>query len=82
MTIDSPAAGTTWAVDDTITFAGSATDFQGAPIAAAALSWRVLMQHCNRTGGSCHTHVLQTLPGTAARSSRPTTSTRPTSSSS
>ena len=63
VSIDSPAAGTTWAVDDTITYGGSATDFLGAPIAAESLSWRVLMQHCNRTGGSCHTHVLQTLPG-------------------
>ncbi len=63
VSIDSPVAGTTWAVDDTITYDGSATDFLGAPIAAGSLSWRVLMQHCNRTGGSCHTHVLQTLPG-------------------
>ena len=63
VSIDSPVAGTTWAVDDRIAYDGSATDFLGAPIAAESLSWRVLMQHCNRTGGSCHTHVLQTLPG-------------------
>jgi glucose/arabinose dehydrogenase/PKD repeat protein len=63
-TITSPAAGTTWRTGDTITFSGGATDFLGNTIGASGLSWRVLLQHCNRTGGTCHTHVLQTLTGT------------------
>jgi glucose/arabinose dehydrogenase len=61
--ITSPAAGTTWKVGDTITFAGSATDFRGVALPASALSWRINLQHCNRAGGSCHTHVIQSLTG-------------------
>jgi glucose/arabinose dehydrogenase len=62
-TIGSPAAGTTWRTGDTIAFSGSGSDFLGNPITGGSLSWRVLLQHCNRSGGSCHTHVLQTLTG-------------------
>src|SRR4051794_9915358 len=61
--ITSPAAGTTWKVGDTITFTGSATDFRGIALPATALSWRINLQHCNRTSTSCHTHVLQNLTG-------------------
>ena len=82
VSIDSPVAGTTWAVDDRIAYDGSATDFLGAPIAAESLTWRVLMQHCNRTGGTATRTSYRRCPAPAARSSRPSTSTRPTSSSS
>ncbi|HET8755685.1 MAG TPA: LamG-like jellyroll fold domain-containing protein [Solirubrobacteraceae bacterium] len=62
-TVTSPASGTTWRTGDTITFSGTATDFLGNAIAPGSLSWRVLLQHCNRTNSTCHTHVLQTLTG-------------------
>jgi glucose/arabinose dehydrogenase/PKD repeat protein len=62
-TIDSPAAGTTWRSGDTIPFSGSATDFQGNPIAGSSLTWRINLEHCSRLSTNCHTHVLQSLPG-------------------
>jgi glucose/arabinose dehydrogenase len=63
-TINSPAAGTTWVVGDTITFSGSATDFRGAALPPSALSWRINLLHCSRTNpSSCHTHVVQSLTG-------------------
>jgi PKD repeat protein/glucose/arabinose dehydrogenase len=62
--IDTPAAGTTWRVGDVITFAGHATDPQQGTLNASALTWRLLLQHCD-TQSSCHSHVLRTFPGTA-----------------
>ncbi|HET6752339.1 MAG TPA: PQQ-dependent sugar dehydrogenase, partial [Jiangellaceae bacterium] len=59
-TIDTPAAGTTWKVDDVITFSGSATDAQDGPLPALALSWQLTMQHCP---SNCHSHVIQTFSG-------------------
>jgi glucose/arabinose dehydrogenase/PKD repeat protein len=64
--ITSPAPGTTWEVDDTIAFSGSATDFQGNPIPASNLTWDINLQHCNRVGGTCHTHQLQSFGGVAS----------------
>ena len=42
---------------------GSATDASGNPITGTALSWRINLEHCNRTSTSCHTHVVQNLTG-------------------
>ncbi|MEA2129745.1 MAG: hypothetical protein QOJ85_2636 [Solirubrobacteraceae bacterium] len=64
-TITSPAAGTTWKVGDTITFAGSATDPEQGPLPASRLSWSLLLQHCP---SNCHTHPLQSYPGVAGGS--------------
>jgi PKD repeat protein/glucose/arabinose dehydrogenase len=63
ITITSPAPGTTWKVDDTIAFSGSATDFQGNPIPASGLTWDINLEHCDRVSGSCHTHPLQSFSG-------------------
>jgi glucose/arabinose dehydrogenase len=63
--ISTPAAGTTWKVNDVIQFAGSATDSQGRPLPASALSWSVVLQHCPST---CHPHQLQTFTGVASGS--------------
>jgi glucose/arabinose dehydrogenase len=63
--IATPAAGTTWKVGDTLTFSGSATDAEDGVLPATALSWQVRLQHCP---SACHTHVLQTFPGTSGGS--------------
>jgi glucose/arabinose dehydrogenase/PKD repeat protein len=60
--IDSPAAGTTWKVGDTINFSGHATDAQSGTLDASALTWSLVLQHCPST---CHEHPLQTFTGTS-----------------
>jgi len=65
-TITTPVAGTTWKVGDTISFSGSGTDTEDGPLPASALSWHVILHHCSPIDPtSCHTHSLQTFPGTA-----------------
>ena len=61
--IDTPAASTTWAVGDLISFSGHATDLNGNPIPASGLSWTLVMHHCP---SSCHAHEIQTFAGTAS----------------
>jgi glucose/arabinose dehydrogenase/PKD repeat protein len=63
--IDSPAAGTTWKVGDTINFSGHATDPQQGPLGPSALTWSLVLQHCPST---CHEHPLQTFSGTESGS--------------
>ena len=67
-TIDTPAAGLTWATGDTIAFTGHGTDGQGGALAASRLTWRMLLQHCSDGQQNCHTHVLQTWTGVAGSS--------------
>ena len=64
-TIGSPTSSVTWAVGDTISFSGSATDGQGNPLPASALSWDVVINHCP---SNCHTHTLQSFSGVASGS--------------
>jgi hypothetical protein len=66
--IDTPAAATTWAVDDTIGFSGGATDWTSAAVPASGLSWKLLLQHCSAAGDDCHTHTVQTWSGVASGS--------------
>jgi glucose/arabinose dehydrogenase len=61
--ITSPIAGTTWRVGDTIGFSGTGTNSQGQALPASSLTWRLNLEHCNRTGSSCHTHVVQSFTG-------------------
>jgi hypothetical protein len=69
VTLTSPAAGTTWAVGDTIGFSGSARDSAGAALPASALRWALDMRHCSRTDATnCHTHHIQDYVGVAAGS--------------
>jgi glucose/arabinose dehydrogenase len=63
--IDTPTAALHWKVGDPISFAGHATDAQDGTLAAARLSWSVLMNHCP---SNCHTHPLQDFPGVASGS--------------
>ena len=53
--ITSPAAGTTWAVGDTITFSGSATDAQDGNL-SNTLDWDLILYHC--AGAICHKHPI------------------------
>jgi len=65
-TIATPVPGTTWRVGDTIAFSGSATDAEDGPLPASALSWHLILHHCNPDDPtSCHTHSLQTFTGVA-----------------
>jgi glucose/arabinose dehydrogenase len=64
-TINTPAAGTTWRVGDTISFSGSATDQQDGPLPASSLTWNLVLQHCPST---CHSHQVQEFPGVASGS--------------
>jgi PKD repeat protein/glucose/arabinose dehydrogenase len=63
--IDTPAAGTTWRVNDTISFTGHATDAQQGQLPASALSWELILHHCP---SNCHTHQLQQYVGVAGGS--------------
>lgn len=57
-TINTPTAGTTYAVGQSITLLGSATDPQDGPLAPSRLGWRVLLHHDQ------HTHPLLSAPAT------------------
>jgi uncharacterized repeat protein (TIGR01451 family) len=63
--IDSPSSTTTWAVGDTIAFAGHATDEEDGTLPAANLHWSLIMHHCPST---CHTHLIQDFDGVASGS--------------
>lgn len=63
--IDTPVAGTTWAVDDSVSFSGRATDPQSGNLPASALTWALVLHHCPST---CHEHPLQTFSGVASGS--------------
>jgi PKD repeat protein len=63
--INTPAAGTTWRVGDTISFSGGATDVQDGPLSASALSWDLILQHCP---SNCHSHTVQSFSGVAGGS--------------
>ena len=62
--IDTPASTLTWAVGDTISFGGHATDAEDGTIPASGLSWTLSLLHCSPS--ECHEHVIQTLVGQAS----------------
>jgi glucose/arabinose dehydrogenase len=66
VTIDAPTPDTTWAVGDTVSFSGSATDNGGNPIPAGDLSWSLVLRHGECP--LCHTHPLSTFPGVSSGS--------------
>jgi glucose/arabinose dehydrogenase len=63
--IDTPTSSLTWAVGDTISFSGHATDAQDGTLPASALTWELIINHCT-TG--CHTHLVETRAGVASGS--------------
>ncbi|MEU4562937.1 discoidin domain-containing protein [Actinoplanes sp. NPDC023936] len=65
--IATPAAGTTFAVGQQITFSGGATDPDQGTLPASALRWRLLQYHCYAPD-NCHTHTVQEWTGVAGAS--------------
>ena len=63
--IDTPTAGTTWKVGDVLSFSGHGTDPEDGQLAASALSWSLVLQHCP---SNCHSHSIQSFPATASGS--------------
>ena len=63
--IDTPAPSLTWAVGDTISFSGHATDSTGALLPASGLTWSLVMHHCP---SNCHTHYIQSFSGVSSGS--------------
>jgi glucose/arabinose dehydrogenase len=61
-TIATPSPGLSWKVGDTISFRGAAVDDQDGTLPAAALSWTLVLQHCEST---CHSHAIQSWSATA-----------------
>ena len=69
VTLAAPAAGTTWAVGDTVSFSGSARNSADATLPASALRWSLSLRHCSRDDASvCHTHAIQDYVGVASGS--------------
>ncbi|GAA3200140.1 PQQ-dependent sugar dehydrogenase [Dactylosporangium siamense] len=60
--IDTPAAGFTWATNDTVSFTGHATDAQDGTIPAANLHWQLILQHC-AAPDNCHQHYISEVDG-------------------
>jgi glucose/arabinose dehydrogenase len=61
--LDTPLSSLTWAVGDTISFSGRATDAQDGTLPASALTWEFILHHCT-TG--CHTHLQEVRPSVAS----------------
>ena len=61
VTIASPTTSLRWAVGDTISFSGSATDNQGAQISSSNMTWKLVLKH--GACPDCHDHFLQTYSG-------------------
>jgi PKD repeat protein/glucose/arabinose dehydrogenase len=66
-TIASPPSTLTWKVGDLINFSGSATDPEDGTLPASALSWSLILHHCDLSG-NCHIHPLQTFTGVSSGS--------------
>ncbi|MEU4694006.1 discoidin domain-containing protein [Actinoplanes sp. NPDC023714] len=66
-TISTPAAGTTFAVGQTLSFTGGASDPNQGTLPASALRWRLLQYHCY-TADNCHIHTVQEWNGVAGAS--------------
>ena len=65
VSIDSPSAALHWHVGQAINFAGSATDEQDGTLGPAALSWKLILNHCV-TVDACHSHPVQDFAGVAS----------------
>ena len=65
--ITTPSSALTWTVGNTINFAGNASDPEDGPLPASALTWQIVMNHCE-DGGTCHEHVIQTITGATSGS--------------
>ncbi len=66
VTIDSPSPSTEWAVGDTLSFSGSATDPDDGPLPASALDWALVLHHC--PFNICHEHPQREWTGVSSGS--------------
>jgi glucose/arabinose dehydrogenase len=64
-TITTPTPALAWSVGDTVAFQGSAVDEQDGTLPGTSLSWSLTLRHCP---SGCHSHPLQSWPGTAGGS--------------
>jgi hypothetical protein len=60
VTITSPTPATTWKVNDTIGFSGTATDAEDGTLPGSALKWDLIMHHCP---SDCHEHHITSMSG-------------------
>ena len=68
-TITTPSATTKWSVGDNISFSGSASDPEDGTLPASALSWSVILHHCDTSNPpNCHEHTVQDFTGVASGS--------------
>jgi PKD repeat protein len=65
--IETPAAGTTWATGETVSFSGSGTDDEDGALPGSALDWEVVLVHCPAPG-DCEETPITALDGAAAGS--------------
>jgi PKD repeat protein len=63
--ISEPSSSLLWSVGDTINFSGSATDPEDGTLPASALTWSILLHHCDIT---CHVHPIQDFVGVSSGS--------------
>jgi glucose/arabinose dehydrogenase/PKD repeat protein len=61
-TISTPATTLRWRVGQSVAFSGSAADTEDGTLAASALRWSLIMNHCS-TAASCHEHFIQEFAG-------------------
>lgn len=65
--ISTPSSSRTWAVGESVDFAGTATDAEDGSLPAASLTWDVVLHHCGRTSTTdCHEHNVQSFAGTSS----------------
>jgi glucose/arabinose dehydrogenase len=64
-TINSPTAGTEWAVGDTIHLSGSGKNAKNESLEPLFLAWSTRILHCPNLSEptNCHSHPLQDFPG-------------------
>ena len=63
--VDTPLSSTLWRVGDTIAFSGHADDAEEGALPPGALSWEIVLQHCDALG-HCHEHVATAVSGIAS----------------
>jgi len=59
VTIVEPASSLVWAVGDTISFSGTATDPDEGTLPASAFRWKMILYHCPGGPDDCHVHDVE-----------------------
>jgi glucose/arabinose dehydrogenase len=67
-TISTPTSSTTWAVGDSVSFSGSASDAEDGALSGSSLQWTLILHHCP---SNCHTHQLQAFSGSSGSFTAP-----------